>query len=160
VEIQKGQVSGRYGIIFYTSRFTVTPTHRHRLTTLYFHEARTVSWELGLQLSELYDRMLAKDLPCVMTVVISKPLTRQQGDLLNEQRTDIAILFSSIVGGIASSTLKLSSLWATRDSRKFAQERLRTYHAGDVIVGVEAHVSGGIGPQRTVTSMLIPTPAG
>jgi len=45
---------------------------------------------------ELYDKMLAKDLPCQMMVGISKPLTRQQGDLLNAQRTSIAILTSGV----------------------------------------------------------------
>jgi hypothetical protein len=32
-----------------------------------------------------------------------------------------------------------------------------TYHAGDVLVSIEAQVSGGIGPQRSATSLIIKT---
>ena len=31
----------------------------------------------------------------------------------------------------------------------------QSYHAGDVIVSLDAQVSGGIGPQRSVSSMII-----
>lgn len=33
---------------------------------------------------------------------------------------------------------------------------IRTYHAGDVIIGIEAQVEGGIGPQRSESAMVIP----
>ena len=32
-----------------------------------------------------------------------------------------------------------------------------TYHAGDVLVSIEAQVNGGIGPQRSATSLIIKT---
>jgi hypothetical protein len=33
--------------------------------------------------------------------------------------------------------------------------QLPAYHAGDIIVSLDAQVSGGIGPQRSVSSMII-----
>ncbi|MFT0477408.1 hypothetical protein ACMSI6_26385 [Pseudomonas antarctica] len=34
---------------------------------------------------------------------------------------------------------------------------LPTYHAGDVLVSIEAQVNGGIGPQRTASTLIIKT---
>jgi len=38
--------------------------------------------------------------------------------------------------------------------------KLPTYHAGDVIVSLDAQVSGGIGPQHSGSSMVIKTQGG
>lgn len=37
-----------------------------------------------------------------------------------------------------------------------AKSFIRTYHAGDVVIGIEAQVDGGIGPQRSMSAMVIP----
>jgi len=39
--------------------------------------------------------------------------------------------------------------------RMYANEILPTYHAGDVLVSIEAQVNGGIGPQRTLSTLII-----
>ncbi|WLH71122.1 hypothetical protein [Pseudomonas sp. FP2309] len=39
----------------------------------------------------------------------------------------------------------------------YVNETLPTYHAGDILVSIEAQVSGGIGPQRTASTMIIKT---
>ena len=39
--------------------------------------------------------------------------------------------------------------------RTYANEILPTYHAGDVLVSIEAQVNGGIGPQRTLSTLII-----
>ena len=41
--------------------------------------------------------------------------------------------------------------------RKYANEILPTYHAGDVLVSIEAQVNGGIGPQRSASTLIIKT---
>nr|WP_268747923.1 hypothetical protein [Pseudomonas lini] len=41
--------------------------------------------------------------------------------------------------------------------RTYANEILPTYHAGDVLVSIEAQVNGGIGPQRTLSTLIIKT---
>ncbi|WP_434673144.1 hypothetical protein [Pseudomonas sp. R1-15] len=41
--------------------------------------------------------------------------------------------------------------------RMYANEILPTYHAGDVLVSIEAQVNGGIGPQRTLSTLIIKT---
>jgi len=38
--------------------------------------------------------------------------------------------------------------------------KLPTYHAGDVIVSLDAQVSGGIGPRHSVWSMIIKNQGG
>lgn len=109
---------------------------------------------------ELYDKMLAKDLPCQMMVGISKPLTRQQGDLLNAQRTSIANLTSGVFAAAAGKFVPGAVIpvgWAVRE---FTLGKLPTYHAGDVIVSFDAQVSGGIGPQHSGSSMIIKAQGG
>ena len=44
--------------------------------------------------------------------------------------------------------------------RKFTLSQLPTYHAGDVIVSLDAQVSGGIGPQHSASSMIIKNQGG
>ncbi|KAB0743231.1 hypothetical protein FA227_25605 [Pseudomonas aeruginosa] len=106
---------------------------------------------------EIFDRMQAKDRACVLKVFVSLPLTRTQADSLNQQRVTIA----GVIGGLAAVAGKrintfvgigsgLAVRWAT-------QQSLPTYHAGDVIISVEGEVSGGIGPQHSVTSQIVPS---
>lgn len=41
--------------------------------------------------------------------------------------------------------------------RRYANEVLPTYHAGDVLVSIKAHINGGIGPQRSASTLIIMT---
>jgi hypothetical protein len=41
--------------------------------------------------------------------------------------------------------------------RTYTNQILPTYHAGDVLVSIEAQVNGGIGPQRTLSTLIIKT---
>jgi len=102
--------------------------------------------------------MQAKNLPCLMMIGISKPLTRQQGDALNAQRTTIANLaasaFTAATSAVASPYVDVPGGGCVR---MYANEILPTYHAGDVLVSIEAQVNGGIGPQRTLSTLSIKT---
>jgi hypothetical protein len=99
--------------------------------------------------------MLTRDLPCVMTVAISKPLTRRQGDLLNDQRMDIARITAAAVTVATKPISGPTSVAAGYGANRFVLNKLPTYHAGDIIIGFDAQVSGGIGPQRSTSSMII-----
>lgn len=95
-----------------------------------------------------------------MMVGISKPLTRHQGDLLNSQRTSIANLASGVFAVATNKFMPAAAIpvgWAVRE---FTLSKLPTYHAGDVIVSLDAHVSGGIAPQHSGSSMIIKTQGG
>jgi hypothetical protein len=113
----------------------------------------------------VYDKMQAKSLPCVMMIGISKPLTRQQGDALNAQRTKIANLAASAFGGATGTVGGLAGpagsvaagTVVTAGVRSYVNDALPTYHAGDVIVSIQAQVNGGIGPQRSSESLIIKT---
>ncbi|WP_339491067.1 hypothetical protein [Pseudomonas rhizophila] len=71
---------GNHGIVFNVSQITLTDSERGRLRELHFGEAKSAHYEVNSKVVEVYDKMLAKNLPCVMMIGISKPLTRQQGD--------------------------------------------------------------------------------
>jgi hypothetical protein len=93
-----------------------------------------------------------------MMIGISKPLTRQQGDALNAQRTTIANLattaFAAAAKAVAPSYVAMP---VGAGVRRYVNEILPTYHAGDVLVSIEAQVNGGIGPQRTLSTLIIKT---
>ena len=101
MEFDKYQFTTHHGITFCVSRFTVMPADRGGLRTLYFREAKAANFEVTRLLVWLYDKMLARDLPCVMSVGISNPLTRSQGDWLNEQRMDLLTFTTGIFTGVA-----------------------------------------------------------
>ena len=158
VEFDRNQFTANHGIVFSVIRFSVTPSDRGSLRTLHFGEAKSAHFEVSSLLVELYDKMLAKDLPCLMMVGISSPLTRKQGDLLNDQRMSIANITAGIFTA-AGSKVPVVGLAvgpaAGYFGRELVKNKLPAYHAGDVIVSLDAQVSGGIGPQRSVSSMII-----
>ncbi|NWA83849.1 hypothetical protein [Pseudomonas sp. D2002] len=154
MNIERTQYIGHYGVTFTVIRFTVLPAHKHALANLCLLEAGASANEVRYRLADLYEKMLARDLPCKMTVAISKPLTRQQADLLNERGTIVAGLIASAVsaplsrvspffGGAVGSIIGLK-----------VKDVIRSYHAGDVVIGIDAQVSGGIGPQRSLSAMF------
>jgi len=160
LKFENGQFSSSHGIIFSVSRFALSADERGSLRELHFGEAKAAHYEVSNRVVELYDKMLAKDLPCQMMVGISKPLTRQQGDLLNAQRMSIANLTSGVFAAAAGKFMPAAVIpvgWAVRE---FTLGKLPTYHAGDVIVSLDAQVSGGIGPQHSGSSMIIKTQGG
>jgi hypothetical protein len=150
------QYMGNHGIVFNVSQITLTDSERGRLRELHFGEAKSAHYEVNSKVVEVYDKMLAKNLPCVMMIGISKPLTRQQGDALNAQRTTIATLtataFASAAKAVAPPYVAAS---VGVGVRAYTNQILPTYHAGDVLVSIEAQVNGGIGPQRTLSTLII-----
>ncbi|MDO7898477.1 hypothetical protein [Pseudomonas citrulli] len=152
------QYMGTHGIVFNVSQITLTDNERGRLRELHFGEAKSAHYEVNTKVVEVYDKMQAKGLPCVMMIGISKPLTRQQGDALNAQRTTIATLAGSAFG-VAAKAVAPSYVATSVGAgvRKYANEVLPTYHAGDVLVSIEAQVNGGIGPQRSLSTLIIKT---
>lgn len=77
------QYMGNHGIVFNVSQITLTDSERGRLRELHFGEAKHAHYEVNSKVVEVYDKMQARGLPCLMMIGISKPLTRQQGDALN-----------------------------------------------------------------------------
>ncbi|MGR3886377.1 hypothetical protein [Pseudomonas sp. 1152_12] len=152
------QYIGNHGIVFNVSQITLTDNERGRLRELHFGEAKAAHYEVNSKVVEVYDKMLAKGLPCMMMVGISKPLTRQQGDTLNAQRTKVANLAAA---AFASATSYVATPYVGAPVgvgvRMYANQILPTYHAGDVLVSIEAQVNGGIGPQRTASTLIIKT---
>jgi hypothetical protein len=151
MHIEKTQHVGHYGVIFKMIRFTVLPDNRHVLANLYLLEAKPAALQVRDQIRNLYEKMLAKDLPCEITAAISIPLRRSQADRLNDQN----ILIKQIISGAISAPGIVISAVTAGVVGDTISSRLRKYHAGDIIIGLEASVKGGIGPQRSTLSMHI-----
>lgn len=151
VNIERTQHIGHYGVTFTVMRFTVVPENRNALANLCVREAKTRARQVRDQISRLYEKMLARDLPCDMAVAVSFPLSRSQADRLNDQNVLIKQIFSGAVKapGVAVSTVAAGFVGDSISGK------LRRYHAGDIIIGLDASVKGGIGPQRSILSMHV-----
>lgn len=152
---ERTQRLGHYGIHFDVTTLTILPADRPRLRELYLCEAGVHCWEIVNLIVATYDRMLAQQLPCEMTVAISRPLTRDHGDRLNAQRGHIATAIGAIVGAPFKPLGTVVAFLAGGTGKAVAHYKLGTHHAGDVIVAVYARVNGGIGPQSTSSAFLI-----
>jgi len=154
VNLERTQYIGHYGVTFTVIRLTVLPTHKHALANLCFLEAGASANEVRYRLMDLYEKMFARDLPCLMTVAISKPLTRQQANPLNERGTIVAALIASAVSAPLS---RISPLFGGAVGSVIGlkvKDVIRSCHAGDVVIGINAQVNGGIGPQRSLSAMV------
>lgn len=155
MNLERTQYIGHYGVTFTVIRFTVTPHNRHKLATLCLIDAQASAMEVRLRLQNLYEKMLARDLPCLMTVAISKPLTRKQAEYLNSRNNLIKQTVSGAVAapmGIISEHAKSMVENAVSD---LIFRKLRNFHSADIIIGIDAQVKGGIGPQHSTSSMHV-----
>ncbi|HBO5410045.1 TPA: hypothetical protein SL686_000775 [Pseudomonas aeruginosa] len=157
MDIERTHIHSQHGINFSLAIIRLVWAERSRLLHMKYCPSAKASHAVADLAVEIFDRMQAKDRACVLKVFVSLPLTRTQADSLNQQRVTIA----GVIGGLAAVAGKrintfvgigsgLAVRWAT-------QEGLPTYHAGDVIVSVEGEVSGGIGPQHSVKSQIVPS---
>jgi len=89
-----------------------------------------------------------------MTVAISKPLTRTQADLLNIRGEIVAGLISGAVSAPMSLASPAVGFAAGAAAGLIIKGIIRSYHAGDVVIGLDAQVNGGIGPQRSLSAMV------
>lgn len=151
VNIERTQHIGHYGVTFTVIRFTVVPDHRHALANLCLLEAKTAARQVRDQIRNLYEKMLARDLPCEIAVAISQALRRSQADRLNDQNVFIKQIIS---GAIKAPRIAISTVTAGLVGDTIS-DKLRRYHVGDIVIGLDANVRGGIGPQRSTRSMHV-----
>ncbi|MBK5440982.1 hypothetical protein JFV30_30325 [Pseudomonas sp. TH32] len=160
MNLERTQHIGHYGVTFTVVRFSVVPGNRHTLANICLSDAGDFANDVHYRLTELYEKMLAGDLPCKMTIAISKPLTRPHADLLNERGSIIALL----IGGALAAPIHPFSRSAARMIGTavglITNSVDRSYHAGDVVIGMDAQVEGGIGPQHSLSAMVIPFQGG
>jgi hypothetical protein len=154
VDLERTQYIGHYGVTFTVIRFIVLPANRQALANLCVLEAGASANEVRDRLVELYEKMLARDLPCKMAIAVCKPLTRQQADLLNERGTIVAGLVASALSAPISLVSPLAGSVVGGSIGLIAKSVIRSYHAGDVVIGLDAQVNGGIGPQRSLSAMV------
>lgn len=146
---------GHYGIVFNITSFLVTPQERATLRELFLCELDADCHKVSELIVEMYDRMLAGNRACEIVVSVSAPLLRNQADLLNSQRVAVSRLISTAVGSVIKPINSIAAAVTAGATNHSIQGGLRTYHVGDILVSVQASVSGGIGPQRSSKSLLI-----
>ncbi|MCO7520123.1 MULTISPECIES: hypothetical protein [unclassified Pseudomonas] len=158
------QVITPHGVVFDVNALVIAPEQCCHLRTLSLPFVHKGHYQVVEKVAQLYDRMLPGKLPCHMQVAVSRPLSRLQGDRLNEQRHDISDLFSTamgqavstLVGGPMGLTAGLIAGGVTKTAaNQLARSRLPTFHAGDVLVFLFARVNGGIGPQTSSVLLIL-----
>jgi hypothetical protein len=155
MDFERTQHVGHYGVVFTLIHFTVGPGDAASLRTLKLPEISKGSYEVTRLLEETYDRMLAQGRPCRMVLAVSQPVSRSSADLLNDQRATIGTLIGSIGGKLAAPLGSIAEKIAGTTTASATKNRLPTFHSGDVIVSIDAQVSGGIGPQRSSASLIL-----
>lgn len=154
-DFERTQHVGHYGVVFTLIHFTVQPDDAASLRTINLPEITRGHFELIRLIEETYRRMLAQERPCRMVLPVSQAVSRNSADLLNDQRATIGTLVGSIGGKLASPLGSIAEKIAGATSASAAKNRLPTFHSGDVIVSIDAQVSGGIGPQRSSASLIL-----
>lgn len=155
MDVVRTQHVGHYGVVFTLIHFTVGPGGAAYLRTLNLPEITTGRFEVTQLIEDTYARMLAQGRPCRITLAISRPMSRNSADLLNDQRATIGTIVGSISGKIAAPAGAVVGAVTGTTLAAASKNKLPTYHAGDVIFSVDAEVSGGIGPQRSSTSLIL-----
>lgn len=155
MNIERTQHVGHYGVVFTLMHFTVEPGDAASLRTLSLPEITKEKYEVTRLIEDTYNRMLAQGRPCRMVLAVSDPVSRNSADLLNDQRATIGTLIGSIGGKLASPLGSLVEKIAGVTSASATKNGLPTFHSGDVIVSIDAQVSGGIGPQRSSASLIL-----
>ena len=155
MDFERTQHVGHYGVVFTLIHFTVQPDDPTSLRTINLPEITKGHFEVIRLIEETYERMLAQGRPCRMVLAVSQPVSRNSADLLNDQRATIGTLVGSIGGKLASPLGSIAEKIAGATSASATKKRLPTFHSGDVIVSIDAQVSGGIGPQRSSASLIL-----
>jgi hypothetical protein len=154
-DFERTQHVGHYGVVFTLIHFTVQPDDAASLRTINLPEITKGHFELIRLIEETYGRMLAQGRPCRMVLAVSQAVSRNLADLLNDQRATIGTPVGSIGGKLASPLGSIAEKIAGATSASATKNRWPTFHSGDVIVSIDAQVSGGIGPQRSSASLIL-----
>lgn len=155
MNLERTHYHGHFGVYFSVVRFTVMPEDRLAIRSLHFCDIGRDYWRVHDFITDTYDRMLAQKRPCEMVVAVSRPLTRAQAQLFNDQYDALALAASIVVGKAFPSPTSWQRKLAGASTGMSVKFALDTRHAGDVIVAVQAWVDGGIGQQHSSRAMLI-----
>ncbi|MGE6386655.1 hypothetical protein ACQKEN_13455 [Pseudomonas sp. NPDC078416] len=155
MDFERTQHVGHYGVVFTLIHFTVQPDDAASLRTINLPEITKGHFEVIRLIEETYERMLAQGRPCRMVLAVSQPVSRNSADLLNDQRATIGTLVGSIGGKLASPLGSIAEKIAGTTSASATKNGLPTFHSGDVILSIDAQVSGGIGSQRSSASLIL-----
>ena len=153
--------TGHYGVQIEVFQFVVTAANRACIHILDLPIPESARFEVKQFVINAYERMQSKNLQYSTAVAISKPLTREAADALNSQRyTVTAAITAAMKAAIGAVTRSAIATGLTGVAVPyFLKGKLRTYHSGDVIVAVDLQVRGGIGPQRSSQSIILPSGA-
>ncbi|MDI9712654.1 hypothetical protein QM261_19215, partial [Acinetobacter baumannii] len=90
MDIEWTHIHSQHGVNFSLAIIQLAWAERSRLFHMKYCPSAKASHAVADLAVEIFDRMQAKDRPCVLKVFVSLPLTRTQADSLNQQRVTIA----------------------------------------------------------------------
>lgn len=147
--------SGRHGINFDLIIVSLQQQDRAELTKAGYSPSPATNEATARLALEVFDHMQSANRPCSLKIAISSPLSREQADHLNSQRVTVANIIAGVTATVGSRAHPAVGFGSGAAIRAAVFKRLPTYHSKDVIIGIEGEVSGGIGPQRSLRSVII-----
>ena len=136
--------------------FLIMPNTISQINTTLF-SINTIVNQFVTQSALLHYRyMMAGHRKCQMSITVFEPMSKSRADDLNTTRNKIAYSLGSGAAGIAGPAGLVVGATVGLAVRSIVLSDMRTYHKGDLVVGIDALVSGGIGPQRSTKSYVIP----
>ncbi len=120
-----------------------------------FSSIQVVNFVARTESKILYLHMQSGGRDCIIIVTVFHPLTKSQVNKLNDQKYGVANIVGSGVTAVVGMLNKVVAFPAGVISRKYMLNKIRAYHLGDVLVSITAEVSGGIGPQKSMKSIVI-----
>lgn len=147
--------TGSYGINWLICFLTVQPKDASGLRHIKYAQSAEANFRIERIVLKLYDRMAARDRGCSMRIAISAPIERAQAERLNVSKELVGNIAAGAFAGAAGAVHPALSIPAGFIGRKWVAGDLPVYHHKDILVAVEADVSGGIGPQRSAYSEII-----
>lgn len=106
---------------------------------------------------ELYRHLQPGQRSCRLTLTVMHPLTREMAEAFEQRRITLAMR-SGVAAGAAAKAVAgfVGSAVVGAAVRETVLATIKQRHDGDVIVCVEGEVSGGIGPQHSVRTHVLP----
>ncbi|MET1081028.1 MAG: hypothetical protein ABWY06_23720 [Pseudomonas sp.] len=147
--------TGSHGIHWSVCAVSVMPADAAQLRHINFAQGSSANFRVAQMVTSLYDRMLAGDRTCMVRIAVSKPIERDQAESLNVSKATVGNIAAGAFGALAARAHPFLGIPGGYLGREMVSGELPVYHQQDILVAVEAEVSGGIGPQRSARSEIL-----
>lgn len=141
---------------------SVIDKNKQLLNNTSYSKDSTINSVVKVGVAEAYEYMRSGEnprekgqRPAQISVLIYYPINDAQSKELNADNASKARTFGGIIGVIGSRLHPVFGVAAGAKTFKWAQNSLGSWDSGDILIRLEIAVPGGIGPQRTIRSVVI-----